>query len=139
MKRYFLIIMVLCVLAIACSAMIACNSSEDPIPSKYTGTYSNYMYGSIELTTTKVSSNQLLVPECKMNGQKLESPVLSWLAVSFDYQEDMTYSFTANATDSISGKSGNVSFNGQIVDNLLTYNAWLYYTDGKAIILSKEI
>lgn len=138
MKRYFLIIMILCVLAIACSAMIACNSTEDPLPAEYTGTYSNEQYGSIEVTAEEISSKMIQLPECTMDGKKLEVVMLEWDGVPFEYNKEKKFSFTANAKDAISGKSGKVDFNGYLEENLFTYDAWLYYAEGKAAWLAKD-
>ena len=115
----------------------ACNSTVTPIPDEYTGTYNAKQYGSMVITSTTVSSSQLLLPQCVIGGTYCEGLIVSWEKTAFNYYSNQTFDFSPYLV-STSGEKGNSKFTGDFLERTDTYDLYLKYYDGKKMWFARN-
>ncbi len=118
--------------------LIACNSQETPLPEKYTGTYGSGQYGNLYITKTQVYTDQLLLPQCILDGTMISWEIVRWDPVSFEYFSDMTFKFDAYVESITSDITGTTSFSGTFAENTSTYDIHFKYYGNKEIWFAKN-
>jgi len=125
-------------LLVAMFTLASCDSTEEPLPDKYAGIYGSGQYGNLIVTTTTVSTDELLLPQCVVGGTTISWEIVSWEPVSFKYYSDMTFEFDAYVESITSSAEGTASFSGTFADNAATYDIHLTYYGNSQIWFAKS-
>lgn len=92
--------------------LTGCNSEEQPLPEEYAGIYGSGQYGNLIVTTTNVSTNQLLLPQCVVGNTTIYAELVKWDPVGFTYYTDKTFYFEPYVVSLTSSSKGYAKFSG---------------------------
>ncbi len=138
MKKVKFLLLVSLFLFVTVLSLVACESSESPLPDKYTGTYGSGQYGNLIVTNTTVSTELLLLPQCVVGDVTISAELVCWDPVSFTYFSDKSFEFQAYVESLSSSVKGTANFSGSFADNLETYDIHLTYYGNSQIWFAKS-